>query len=330
MAAIESSSIDALQAQIEEIEAQLQEFTPADWVPGSEFEYRFSANGDLELMSLKGYWVKIRGCNAWDLDEFNEHYMELKALYQVICDEHDEQPNPSFLYTTNERFKFLCDSVLELSGFTKQDWSPRQIYWLLFSRIELIEGTRYFITPPVMVLNAIEPPTWVLPTANGPKISKRAEMVASLVGACNGNIADAFELAMNKKIPARELMIATDALGYFSMDTKGRHEMDVKKWAAGIRSETNKRNAPVATKQNSSSKQPSQGNDDIPPDKSPPDSTLQKVNTEPVSMGRPKARIGRVSPNTNTVKKSKRKTAKMQDNNTPEANNNSSDNAGAN
>ncbi|MGD1941874.1 MAG: hypothetical protein ACFB0G_11235 [Leptolyngbyaceae cyanobacterium] len=171
--------------------------------------YRFLRNGSLEFRDRRGRYRIVAGCVADGYVEFEER---LEAIQALLKDMPDEYPIDE-LYLECEEYRYLCDRVIELSGI-EADWvSFKMVGWLIFPTRqgnELIEG-------PLVILNRPAERKYP-PLPGGTPIDSQARLLASLVGACGGNVHEAIALA--KTIPATQFFSVSEEINWQRADTK--------------------------------------------------------------------------------------------------------------
>lgn len=180
------------------------------WISDAEaFTYRFLRNGSLEFRDRRGRYRIVAGCVADGYFEFEER---LEAIQALLKDMPDEYPIDE-LYLECDEFRHLCDRVIELSGI-EADWvSFKMVGWLILPTRqgnELIEG-------PLVILNRPRERKYP-PLPGGTPIDSHARLLASLVGACDGNVNEAIEMA--KTIPSAQFFAISEEINWQRADTK--------------------------------------------------------------------------------------------------------------
>lgn len=215
-------------------EQELTSLPVIDYLPGTLFEYQFRANGDLEFVDVTGRWRRVRGCSAdpdLGVHVFEEDLNELDHITGMLVDALPQDTTLEQLYLTNQRFKYLVDQCLEANHISPRWFSPRMLSWMLFDRVE----GGYQVRAALRVLNVI--PEGKYSTGQGNRIEGVHEYMALIATYSGGDIGKAHALA--KVVAARDLMPELDALGYFSLDSKSKHERDVALWAQRQRASRN-------------------------------------------------------------------------------------------
>ena len=165
------------------------------WVDSNDgFDYRLLKTGALEFRDRYGRYQIVWGCTAQGWHEFWERLDLIREVLATAPSDSSLQE----LYLDHHAFKRHCDRCLELSGISA-DWvSPGLVRWLLFPVDEQTAA-------PLVALNSPYPAKHP-PLLGGEPISGRVELLAALAAVCEGNLADAVELA--NSTPARDLLAA--------------------------------------------------------------------------------------------------------------------------
>ena len=188
------------------------------WVSDDDgFDYRLLTTGALEFRDRHGRYQLVWGCNAQGWHEFWER---LDLVRDLLASAPDDK-TLSELYLEHPAFRRHCDRCLELNGIDP-DWvSPMLMRWLLFPA----DGE----TPaPLVALNSPYPAKHP-PLLGGEPVSNRVELLAALAAVCDGNMADAVELA--NSTPARDLLAAMQSRAWAmaSQDEKDKAILTQKK-----------------------------------------------------------------------------------------------------
>lgn len=183
-------------------------------------DYRFLRSGELEFRGRGGRYHIISGCSVIGIFEFEERLAEIVAIAQAAPDE----LSVGELYREDARFRYLCDRILTLNGIDL-DWvTPREMSWLIFSRLE----GRQIIEAPLQVIN--KPPKPRHPGGEAKKgASDKVALIAAIASHCGGNLDLAYKLASSQ--PARELLAVMDEARWLHKSPKERREAEFKDWA---------------------------------------------------------------------------------------------------
>ncbi|MBE7384382.1 MAG: hypothetical protein F6J95_023585 [Leptolyngbya sp. SIO1E4] len=188
------------------------------------YDYRFLRSGELEFRSRGGRYRIISGCSVLGIFEFEERLEEIRA----IAREAPDSLSVGELYRQDERFRYLCDRILTLNGIDL-DWiTPREMSWLIFSRIE---GDR-IVEAPLQTLN--KPPKPRHPSGDSKGgLTDRVALIAAIATHCNGNLDLAYEIAASR--PAAEMLAVMEELCWLRKSPKQRREAEFKDWGKGER-----------------------------------------------------------------------------------------------
>lgn len=246
------ASIEDLQRQLETLqglgvagdipgtasEILMQNAVPVRWMPGSIHQYEITPDGDLEFPCLDGCWRIIRGANTANAEDARRWLIQIGVMVEELSAQYDTPLSFHDIYLTHPRFRSLADNLMAVSGFQPEWWKPSQLKWLLFQRVEEIEETVYLIAPPIPLLLESSREPWMPSDRKGARtISRRAEIVAMLAGACGGDLSKANHLA-ESNIPYREIIDQLDAWQYFQLSTEQRKEIEVNKWRRRVRADS--------------------------------------------------------------------------------------------
>jgi len=222
-------------------EQELQELQVIDYHPDTVFEYQFRGGGDLEFVDVTGRWRRVRGCSGDPengVHEFEENLNELDHLVSLMSEAMTGDVTLEQLYLTNERFRYLVNECIQMNQIKLRWFSPRMIGWMLFDRIE----KRFQVRAALRVLNHIGAGRYG--AGGGIQLQDKADWMAMIATYCQGDLSKGHQLA--RAVGARDLMAELDALGYFSLDAKARHQRNVERWAREER-EKGRRTAHVGT-----------------------------------------------------------------------------------
>lgn len=181
------------------------------WIAESDaFDFRLLATGALEYRDRHGRYQLAWGCNAQGWHEFWERLDLIRELLTTA----PEDETIESLYLDHDGFRRHCDRCLELSGIPPDSVSPKLMRWLLFPPDDKTPS-------PLVALNSPYPVKHPQ-LLGGEPISNRVEFLAALAAVCDGNLAEAVELA--NTTPARDALaaMASRAWAQASQDDKDR------------------------------------------------------------------------------------------------------------
>lgn len=93
--------------------------------------YKILTTNELEIPTRVGVKL-IGGCSCRGIFEFHDRMAELQSR----AEEADPNLTIEGLYLEDERFRFLCDRVLELNGICSGWIRPSDLAWLIFGHID--------------------------------------------------------------------------------------------------------------------------------------------------------------------------------------------------
>lgn len=189
--------------------------------------YRILSTGELEIQTRTG-WRIVPGCSCRGIFEYADRVAELAELLQVST----SNTPITALYLEGERFRHLCDRVLELNGIDP-DWiRPSDIEWLLFAHKDESGAVH---PSPLDRVNA--PSEQRHPSAPRSKDAKNdyIAVLAAIAARC-GSIDEA--VAVAEKVPARLVFGVLQDLNWSAKSPKEKEDAKVKEWEARMRAKS--------------------------------------------------------------------------------------------
>ena len=177
------------------------------WIEDHEApDYLFLASGDLQYRDRFGQFRICGGCTGDTWFVFDELRDQAVALLGEAS-----EASPEALYLSPQRFRWLCDHCVSLSGIQPENVTPRQVIGLLFAQ----QQGDTVIPAPLVRLS--EPPARrhpPIPGADSQPISDKASVIAALISQGEG------ESLLSR--PMREALAIADDLAWQATPKKDR------------------------------------------------------------------------------------------------------------
>ena len=183
-------------------------------------QYRLLSTGELEIPTRAGYRL-VPGCSCKGIFEYRDRMAELETL---PLSDAEKALSIETLYQSHERFRWLCDRILELNGVDPEWICLRDLAWLVFPHRDE-EGKLH--EPAIALLNA--PPEARHPhkpkASDGP--NDYISMLAALALTCS-SIKEAQWVAENVK--ASTAMQLMDDIAWGRMSDEDKDDAKFKGW----------------------------------------------------------------------------------------------------
>jgi len=168
-------------------------------------EFKLLRDGSLEIFA-RGSWRIIPGCSCRGIFEFSERLAELtEIISQSSPDELIES-----LYRTHQRFRYLCDRILELNG-CDPDWiRSEDLGWLLFGWVD--DDSTAHVGAFIQLNELPEPRRPRKKTTLQEEPSDFVMLLAAIASLPDTSLEEAYRIATS--IPAREALGVIDEIAW--------------------------------------------------------------------------------------------------------------------